>query len=106
MIAENLVKIRKTTLLVQSDFALKLGISPRAYVNYERGDRKPPYEVLEKLYELCNVNLNWLITGKGSMFNKQQPSPSNEELEQKVVEVMKKYGVIDDSSRCGGTTEK
>ncbi len=98
MIAENLIKIRKTMLLVQSDFALKLGVSPRAYVNYERGDRRPPYEVLEKLHELCNVNLNWLITGKGSMFNEQQPSTtsrSNEELEQKVVEVMKKYGVIE-----------
>jgi len=95
MIAENLVKVRKSTLLVQNDFALKLGISPRAYVNYERGERKPPYEVLISLYEIYDVNLNWLITGKGSMFNQQQPSTSNEELEQKVVEVMKKYGVIE-----------
>ena len=95
MIAENLVKIRKSTLLVQNDFALKLGISPRAYVNYERGERKLPYEVLNKLYEIFDVNLNWLITGKGNMFNKQQPHASNEELEQKVVEVMKKYGVIE-----------
>lgn len=94
MIAENLVKVRKSTLLVQSDFALKLGISPRAYVNYERGERKPPYEVLIQLYETLDVNLNWLITGKGEMFNKQ-PSASNDELEQKVVEVMKKYGVIE-----------
>lgn len=95
MIAENLAKVRKTTLLVQSDFALKLGISPRAYVNYERGERKPPYEVLNKLYEEYNVNLNWFLTGKGEMFNEQQPSTSNEELERKVVEVMKKYGVIE-----------
>lgn len=95
MIAENLVKVRKTTLLAQSDFALKLGISPRAYINYERGERKPPYEMLNQLYEIYNVNLNWLITGKGEMFNLKQPSVNNEELEQKVVEVMKKYGVIE-----------
>ena len=95
MIAENLAKIRKSTLLAQNDFALKLGISPRAYVNYERGERKPPYEVLVKLYEIFDVNLNWLIIGKGNMFNEKQPYASNEELEQKVVEVMKKYGVIE-----------
>ena len=93
MIAENLAKVRKTTLLVQSDFALKLGISPRAYVNYERGERKPPYEVLNKLYEEYNVNLNWFLTGKGEMFNAPQYEDVKDEILNEVNQVLVKYGI-------------
>lgn len=95
MIANNLQKLRKTLMLGQKEFAVKLGINPLTYVNYERGDRKPPYEMLIKLSNDFDVNLNWLINNKGEMFNAQQPSASDDELEQKVVEVMKKYGVIE-----------
>ena len=94
MIAENLSKLRKYLSLGQNEFALKLGITTRAYVNYERGERKPPYDILIKLSNDFNINLNWLIADNGEMFNTQQPSATDEELEQKVVEVMKKYGVI------------
>lgn len=95
MIAENLQKLRKALTFGRKEFAVKLGINPLTYANYERNERKPPYEMLIKLSDDYNVNLNWLINDKGEMFNKQQPSTSNDELEQKVVEVMKKYGVIE-----------
>ena len=95
MISENLLKLRKNLSLSQEEFALKLSITPRAYVNYERGERKPPYELLIKLSDDFNVNLNWLINDKDEMFLHQQPSLNNDELEQKVVDVMKKYGVIE-----------
>jgi len=94
MIAENLQKLRKALNFGQKEFAVKLDINPLTYANYERGERKPPYEMLIKLSDDFNVNLNWLINNKGKMFNTQQPSASDDELEQKVVEVMKKYGVI------------
>lgn len=72
MLAENLAKLRKHFNLAQNEFAEKLDISARAYVNYERGERKPPYELLIKLLRNYNVNLNWIIANEGEMFLTEQ----------------------------------
>ena len=95
MYDKRLQQMRKKLNLTQNEIASQIGISYRAYSSYERGDRNPPLECLEKLAILYNLNLNWIIAGIGDMFNNVQPSGTNDELEQKVVEVMKKYGVIE-----------
>lgn len=93
MIAENLFKLRKQLNFGQNEFSLKLGINPRAYINYERGERKPPYELLIKLSDEYNVNLNWLITNKGDMFNAPQYEDVKGEILKEVDEILVKYGV-------------
>lgn len=95
MYGEKLQQARKKLNLTQSEIAAQIGISYRAYSSYERGDRNPPLECLEKLAIMHNINLNWIIANIGGMFNNQQQSVSDDELEQKVVEVMKKYGIIE-----------
>lgn len=96
MIAKNLLNLRKHLSLAQNEFSLKLGINPRAYINYERGERKPPYEMLIKLSEDFNVNLNWLIAGKGEMFNNSAAEFEQQEdkFTAKVEEILKKKGLI------------
>ena len=96
MIAENLQKLRKTLILGQKDFAVKLGINPLTYANYERGERKPPYEMLIKLSDDFDVNLNWLINDKGEMFNTKETQFENskEEMKQIVLDVLKEKGII------------
>lgn len=95
MYNKKLQELRKILKLSQEEISTQLGISYRAYSSYERGERKPPLEVLELLVNNYNVNLNWFIANIGEMFNKQQPSVNDIELEQKVVDVMKKYGIIE-----------
>lgn len=95
MFSENLKKIRQHLGLSVAKFADKLDIPQRTLTTYERGERTPSWKLFTQLYQKLNINLNWFVSGKGKMFNEQQPSTSNEELEQKVVEVMKKYGVIE-----------
>ncbi|WP_457641366.1 XRE family transcriptional regulator [Persephonella sp.] len=68
-VAERLKKLRGHLRYSQKDFAKRLGILPATYSNYENEKRKLSPELLEKLYNEFNVNLNWLITGQGSMFN-------------------------------------
>jgi len=68
-VAERLKKLRGHLRYSQKDFAKRLGILPATYSNYENERRKLSPELLEKLYNEFNVNLNWLITGQGSMFN-------------------------------------
>ena len=95
MIAENLLKLRKELKLSQNEFALKLGIIPRAYVNYERGERKPPYEMLITLSNDFDVNLNWLINDKGKMFNKTV-AQFNDSKAEIVLQVLEEKGLTDD----------
>lgn len=95
MYAENLKKIRKELGLSVAKFADKLEIPARTLTTYERKERTPSWKMFAQLYVKININLNWFVSGVGEMFNAKQPSASNEELEQKVVEVMKKYGVIE-----------
>ena len=51
--------------LSKTDFAESIGISRSHNYHLERGTQKPPREVLDRLASVYNVNLNWLIHGKG-----------------------------------------
>lgn len=62
-IGRRLAAVRERVRLVQIDFAERLGVSPRAYQNYERGEREVPAVVLKALYEVYGVDPLWLLTG-------------------------------------------
>lgn len=51
----------------RDDFASRLGISKGSLANYERGDRVPDSDVLAA-YQRLGVNLNWVVSGDGSIF--------------------------------------
>ncbi len=92
MVSGNLLQIREYLKLTQNEFALKLGITTRSYINYERGERKLPFELLEKLCNDYNVNLNWLIAGKGEMFIPPKFEDAKEEVLSQVNALLEKYG--------------
>ena len=94
MIAENLQKLRKTLTFGQKEFAVKLGINPLTYANYERNERKPPYEMLVKLSDDFDVNLNWLINNKGEMFNAPKFEQVQSDLALEVRKILREEGLI------------
>jgi transcriptional regulator with XRE-family HTH domain len=51
--------------LSKTAFAESIGISRSHNYHLERGTQKPPREVLERLATVYNINLNWLIHGRG-----------------------------------------
>lgn len=61
-------ELRKTLKLKQDEIAKILNKSTRMIQYYEQGKFDIETDLLFKLQELYNVNLNWLITGTGSMF--------------------------------------
>ena len=65
---DRLITMRKSITSNASAFARSLEILYPAYARYERGERKPAFEILEKMARVHNVNLNWLLTGNGEMF--------------------------------------
>lgn len=93
---EKLKQIRQSLMLTQDEFAGALEIKSRAYAAYERNENKPPLSMLEMLCNDYDVNLNWLISSKGDMFNRKQPANLKEEIKQAVREMLKTGELKDD----------
>lgn len=47
-----------------SDFAEKIGEKPSRVNDVLQGRQRPPFDLIEKIIELLDVDANWLITGK------------------------------------------
>ncbi len=53
----------------KKEFAQKLGITQNSYTNYITGKRELPTDVVLKIKQLFDINIDWLLTGKGNMYN-------------------------------------
>ena len=58
-----LAAVRSTTGLSQGAFAATLGLSLRAFANYERGEREAPLALLRALFETYGIDPIWLLSG-------------------------------------------
>lgn len=93
MFSENLRKIRKELGLSLARFADMLEMSANTLTNYELNRREPSLTFFVQLSKKTNVNLNWLVSGKGSMFNSPEFEDAREEILKEVDEILVKYGV-------------
>jgi transcriptional regulator with XRE-family HTH domain len=67
-IEKRLVAFRESTGLSKKAFADKIGMDSGLYGRYEGGTNKPSFDTLEKIaIRFAQLNLNWLLTGKGEM---------------------------------------
>jgi SOS-response transcriptional repressor LexA len=69
--SERIEKVRETFGISGTQFAEKLGIVYRTYMNYKAGTTPPP-EVLGRISDRFNVSAKWLLTGEGPMFTERQ----------------------------------
>ena len=60
--------IRSKLKLLQRDFAAELDISPASLSEIEAGNGKPRFNVIYNLTKKFNVNIYYLLHGKGEMF--------------------------------------
>ena len=66
---EMLRKLRKSRELSQQDLARNIGISKSSINMYERNDREPGFETLEKIADYFNADMDYLL-GKSEHVNK------------------------------------
>ncbi|WP_295581817.1 helix-turn-helix domain-containing protein [uncultured Oscillibacter sp.] len=59
--AEHLLELRKKAGLTQTELAPQIGISWRAYQNYERGQREPTLSTLVALADFYAISVDELI---------------------------------------------
>ncbi|NBI14045.1 helix-turn-helix domain-containing protein [[Haemophilus] felis] len=66
-------------------FAELLNVPYRTLQNYLLNERDPSTEVLIKVSDMLNVDLNWLMRGKGNMFYGSMNSSELSEKEQLLI---------------------
>ena len=94
MYAENLKKIRKKYGLSIAKFAEKIDIPARTITVYERNESAPSWKLFVNLHDKANINLNWFVSGEGNMFNAPKFEEVENEMELKVIEILKKQGLV------------
>ncbi|RXK00457.1 transcriptional regulator [Arcobacter sp. CECT 8986] len=70
-INSNFLNIRKKLGFNQTDFAEKLETSQNLISKYEKGQVELPLKIINNLHKVFNININWLLTGYGEMFENQ-----------------------------------
>lgn len=93
MFSENLKKVRQELGLSIARFADKLEMSPNTLTNYELNRREPSLTFFVQLNKKTNINLNWLVSGKGNMFNTPEFEDVKDEILAEVDEILIKYGI-------------
>lgn len=71
-LGEQLKKLRKAKGMTQADLGFEMGLGKSAIGMYERGEREPDYEILERLADYFNVPMAILVDKK-TLQHKTQP---------------------------------
>ena len=79
-VIERLKAVRHTLNLSQKVFAKSVFISTSHYTLIETGNRRVKDSFLDSVCKVYNVNREWLLTGKGGMFDTEPPDVKLEEL--------------------------
>ena len=68
LLGERIRQAIKESEFTQKQVAAKLNITPNSLSNYSNGKRVPDALLAARFAQLCQVNINWLLTGVGTMF--------------------------------------
>lgn len=82
MLPDRLKQLRTSLHLPAKAFADHAGCSYGTYRNYETGRQSPPLVVLETLAEKFDVQLAWLLQGKGQPFSPDRGMIVEQSIEQ------------------------
>ncbi len=108
-IGERIRKIREPSPL--RDFAVMLEVSNSYISEIEHGKVKPSLELLNNISQLLNINMNWLLTGNGSIYREEKLSEEfgviSADLSVLFVKMKAIYnkGSFDQKARLRGTIE-
>ncbi|MBT3230013.1 MAG: helix-turn-helix transcriptional regulator [Candidatus Marinimicrobia bacterium] len=87
-VAQRLREFRAAVGLTQREVASLCGLGKRTIIYWEMGEREIKCTKLVPLSEEYDLDFNWLILGKGSMFNEMadpavvEPKEPDEEIEE------------------------
>ncbi|EIJ44003.1 putative transcriptional regulator [Beggiatoa alba B18LD] len=103
-IGKRLLYLRESKGLNQEEISDSVGISLRAYQNYERGERTISKELIHALLSTYGVDPVWLLTGDGNMYRNEKPAPRTQAIVEMIESLddsqkQKIYAVIEDAKQ-------
>ena len=72
-----LKEFRKNLNITVEELSQNVDVKPRTIGGYERGEREPSFDYLRKLSSIYHLNLNWLLTGEGTMYGETPSAVSS-----------------------------
>ena len=91
MIGQRLQYFRKSLNMTVDELSQNVEVKSRTIGGYERGEREPSIEYMNKLINLYSLNTNWLINGSGSMLLKANNSLTK----------VNNYRAVENFKKCG-----
>ena len=88
-----LKKIRKILDLSQGEFGNKIGLTRGAIAAVEADSNNFSQEILCKLIQEFNINLNYLLVGKGQPFNMLESDEIRNEIINNIENILLKYEI-------------
>ncbi|MGN4127986.1 helix-turn-helix domain-containing protein [Lysinibacillus sphaericus] len=93
-------ELRKELNLNQEDFGSAIGLTKSSVSNVEKGVRNVTEQHIKLITNAFNVNENWLRTGQGEIFVKQETFSLDEKAQQYKlspleIDIMKRYMELD-----------
>jgi HTH-type transcriptional regulator, competence development regulator len=85
-LGSNIRKLREKENLSQKDFAKKIGISNVVLSRYEKDERKPDYDMLNKIADYFEVTLDHLL-------GREEKVKTKEDSLEEVNKLVKEYGI-------------
>ncbi|OIU71027.1 helix-turn-helix domain-containing protein [Rossellomorea aquimaris] len=85
-LGSNIRKLREKENLSQKDFAKKIGISNVVLSRYEKDERKPDYDMLNKIADYFDVSVDYLL-------GREEKVKSKEDSLDEVNKLVKEYGI-------------
>lgn len=90
-IGRRITAVRTATGMTQNEFAEHLGLSPRAYANYERGEREMPVALFKTLYETHHIDPVWILAGPGDEPIAVESRRIDGQLLEKIIEMVEEW---------------
>ena len=56
-----IIELKSSKDLLQKDIAVAIGVTPRNYQRYEKGEQQPTLPIVVKLADYFNVSLDYLV---------------------------------------------
>lgn len=80
MLEQNIKMYRKKAQLTQSELGEKIGVGKSTVSMYESGERIPPIDVIQKLCQVFNIDMDTLV-GRAKKTTPEEPKLSEGEEE-------------------------
>lgn len=93
MLKDNLKQIREANGLTKRELCEKTGISERAYLTYEYGEREPKISVIEKLADFYGVTTDYIL-GRDNVLSPFEEIISRINENTKTMDVIEMYGQL------------